>query len=512
MRISPLVLFSLILCAVLTACGADPSVPSTPLSDIPLIPIPVSVSDIEGSFDLQTLSTEPVLSEAAGNVEAYLSEQGNWLSKKLAANANGSAKLTFIADASLPEEGYRLEVLPKGVTIAASTELGSFYGLQTFRQLAEFAAMSDNGRLALGTITDSPRYGYRGLMLDIARHYHKPTEIKRLMDLMAQYKLNRLHLHLTDDQGWRIEIKSWPKLTTVGGSTQVGGKSGGFLTQEAYADLHAYAKTRGIIIIPEIDMPGHTQSALASYPELNCNPKDPNPKLYEGTEVGFSTFCIGKPIVMKFVTDVLTELAAITPGPYLHIGGDESHVTDSTDYRKFIAEVEPVVRGLGKRMVGWDETVTADIDESAVLHFWASKKNAQLAAKKGHKILMSPATNAYLDMQYDSTSRIGLHWAAYIEVDEGYTWDPATLVEGINDDNILGLEAPLWSETVVERGDIDYLVFPRALGYAEMAWSPAAKRDWSTYRTRLAKHAVRLDAQGVAFYRSAKVDWPATRP
>jgi hexosaminidase len=512
MRTSLQTLIALLIVVLLAACSDDTSTPATPLSEIPLIPIPVEIADGEGSLDLKALNSSPELPKADRSLSAYLSEQNNWLSEMIPANMDGSANITFTTDESLPEEGYRLEVLPKGVQIASSTELGSFYGLQTFRQLAEFAATTDGGRLALGTITDQPRYKYRGLMLDIARHYHQPEEIKRLMDLMSQYKLNRLHLHLTDDQGWRIEIKSWPKLTTVGGSTQVGGKSGGFLTQADYADLHAYAKTRGIIIVPEIDMPGHTQSALASYPELNCNPKDPNPQLYEGTEVGFSTFCIGKPIVMEFVTDVLTELARMTPGPYLHIGGDESHVTDSMDYRKFIADVEPVVRGLGKRMIGWDETVTADIDKSAVLHFWHSEENAQLAAKKGHKIIMSPATNAYLDMQYDSTSRIGLHWAAYIEVDQGYDWDPAKFVDGISDDNILGLEAPLWSETVVDRADIDYLIFPRALGYAEMAWSPAGKRDWATYRTRLAKHAPRLDAMGVGFYKSPKVDWPTTRP
>jgi len=512
MRTFQLTFFGLVLSLLLASCGADPSVPATPLSEIPLIPIPVQVADGEGSLDLKSLNSSPDLPETSSTLAAYLSEQDNWLSKAIPANANAEANITFTTDASLPEEGYRLEVLPKGVEIAASTELGSFYGLQTFRQLAEFAATMDGGRLALGTITDQPRYAYRGLMLDIARHYHQPREIKRLMDLMSQYKLNRLHLHLTDDQGWRIEIKSWPKLTTVGGSTQVGGKSGGFLTQDEYADLHAYAKTRGIIIIPEIDMPGHTQAALASYPELNCNPKDPNPQLYEGTEVGFSTFCIDKPVVMKFVTDVLTELAAMTPGPYLHIGGDESHVTDSMDYRKFIAEVEPVVRKLGKRQVGWDETVTANLDKSAVIHIWNSEENANLAVEKGHKVLMSPAKFAYLDMQYDSTSRIGLHWASYIEVDRGYDWDPATVFGGISDENILGLEAPLWSETVVERADIDYLIFPRALGYAEMAWSPAAKREWSSYRTRLAKHAPRLDALGVGYYKSPKVDWPVVAP
>jgi len=486
-------------------CANDVEYDVTPLSEVALIPIPQSVSNTSGNLDVSHFEAFD-LGDSASDLAAYLQEAMAWMPGADENTSTSGASLQFIEDATVPDEGYVLSVLPEGLSIAASSTAGHFYGLQTLRQLLEQAAR-ENGRLALGTVTDGPRFEYRGVMLDIARHFHSPAEIKRVIDLISQYKMNALHLHLSDDQGWRIQINSWPKLTEVGGSTQVGGKRGGFLTQADYTDIVAYAAQRYVTIVPEIDMPGHTQSALASYPELNCNPKDPDPQLYEGTEVGFSTFCIGKPVVMEFVRDVLTELAAITPGPYLHMGGDESHSTDSTDYRNFVAEVEPIVRGLGKRMIGWDEVVTAEIDPSAVVQLWRSEENAKAAVERGHKVLMSPAQFAYLDMQYDSTSRIGLHWAAYIEVDEGYTWDPGTVLSQISDESILGVEAPLWSETVEERSDIDYLMFPRALGYAEIGWSAPELRDWSTYRNRLGAHAGRLDKQGVDFYRSARVDW-----
>ena len=373
---------------------------------------------------------------------------------------------------------------------------GAYYGLQTLRQLLG-EARAGTGTLAVGRIDDRPRYGYRGVMLDVSRHFHQPEEIRRVIELMSHYKMNVLHLHLTDDQGWRIEIKSWPKLTEVGGSTQVGGEGGGFLTQEEYEDLVAFAKTRHVTIVPEVDLPGHTQAALASYPELNCNPKDPDPQLYEGTEVGFSTLCIGKPVVMEFVGDVIRELAAITPGPYLHLGGDESWSTDSMEYRAFMSDAEAVVRANGKRAIAWDEFATAEADESAVVQYWHSAENVKLARAAGRKLIMSPAHRAYLDMQYDSTSRIGLHWAAYISPEHGYTWDPATEVEGVTDADILGVEAPLWSETVVTREDIDYLMFPRLLGYAEIGWTPAGRRDWDTYAPRAERQVEALEARGV---------------
>ena len=463
----------------------------TPLEDYALIPLPTEVTTGVGAASVANLQ----IGQAPTGLQAYLGDDSAaWLNPDTDAAAT---PLAFTTDATLGPEAYRLDILPERINLASGGDAGAFYGLQTLRQLAEEARDNSDARLASGTITDAPRYAYRGVMLDIARHFHGPDEIRRVIDLIARYKMNVLHLHLADDQGWRIEIKSWPKLTEVGGSTQVGGGGGGFLTQAEYSDLVAFAKTRHVTIVPEIDMPGHTQAALASYPELNCNPKDPDPQLYEGTEVGFSTLCIGKPVVMEFVGDVIRELAAITPGPYIHIGGDESHSTDSLDYRRFMRDAEAVVRANGKRAIAWDEFATADADPSAVVQYWHSAENAILARERGHGIIMSPAKYAYLDMQYDSTSRIGLHWAAYITPESGYSWDPAEVEAGITDEHILGVEAPLWTETVATREDIDYLMFPRVLGYAEIAWSPAEKRDWVTYEPRMEAVSTRLEGEGI---------------
>ena len=221
-----------------------------------------------------------------------------------------------------------------------------------------------------------------------------------------------MHLHLADDQGWRIEIKSWPNLTAHGGKTEVGGGDGGFYTQVQYADLIKYAQERFITIIPEIDMPGHTNAALASYPELNCNGKAT--ELYSGVEVGFSTLCTKKEVTYKFIDDVVRELAEITPGPYIHIGGDESHSTPIVDYIPFVNRVQDIVIAHGKKVLGWDEIALTTLKPNTVVQYWAKAENAIKGVAQGAKVLMSPAKNAYLDMQYDSTSTYGLHWAAYI--------------------------------------------------------------------------------------------------
>ncbi len=494
------------------ACNRDAALaePALALSQMGLIPIPNDIQPGTGGLLLSEL-TWLNADEGVDLSAAVLARFAETLPTALSvdpANSEGAA-LRLLTDPELGAEAYRLEVLPTGVNLTARTEAGYFYGLQTMNQLWR-QALADGGVLAAGTITDAPRYGYRGAMLDIARHFHEPAEIRRLIDIMSGYKMNVLHLHLTDDQGWRIEIKGYPRLTAYGGSTQVGGEGGGFLTQEEYKALVAYAAERHVMIIPEVDSPGHTQAALASYPELAC--EGANVDLYEGTEVGFSTLCIGKPEVTKFMQTVITELAAITPGPYLHIGGDESQSTSEEDFAAFIAEMEPMVRAAGKRMIGWDEVATVDVDKSMVVQMWHSEENAAAAVAKGHKLIVSPAKFAYLDMQYDSTSRIGLHWASYIEVDRGYTWDPNTVIGEIPEASILGVEAPLWSETVVTRADIDYLVFPRLLGYAEVGWSQQADRSWETYRQRLSAHAPQMDAAGIEYYRSDLVDWDNPTP
>lgn len=355
-----------------------------------------------------------------------------------------------------------------------------------------------------GVIRDYPRYPWRGLMLDVARHFFPVEEVKRYIDLAAAYKLNRLHLHLTDDQGWRIEIKSWPDLARIGGSTAVGGAEGGFYTQEAYAELVAYAQDRYITLIPEIDMPGHTHAALAAYPELNCD--GIAPPLYTGTKVGFSSLCTTKSITYEFIRDVVREIAALTPGPYIHIGGDEALATDPALYAAFITEVQAIVREHDKTMIGWEEIGQVALDTGTIVQHWASGQ-AVAAANKGAKVIMSPATKTYLDMKYDKDSPLGLDWAGFVNVESAYHWDPARQLPNLDEAAILGLEGCLWTETMATAADREFMLLPRLPGLAEIAWSPSDGRDWAEFRNRLSHHSRRWTMMGQNYHRSPELDW-----
>ncbi len=494
----------------------------TNLSKENVIPKPVSVVTTGDSFDLTDQTDIYVQSESAGllQIGQYLADKLN-PSTGLAIGVKSTSEIPasgniYLAlsenDAELGDEGYELTITDKLVKVTANKPAGLFYGIQTIRQLlpskVELATEQKGPwKIATGTIRDYPEYGYRGSMLDVARHFFGVADVKNYIDQLATYKMNVLHLHLSDDQGWRIEIKSWPNLTAYGAKTEVGGGEGGFYTQEQYTDIVKYAQERFITIIPEIDMPGHTNAAVASYPELNGNGKTPD--LYTGIEVGFSTLDTKKEITYKFIDDVIRELAALTPGEYIHIGGDESHVTKIEDYIPFINRVQDIVEAHGKKVLGWDEIALATLKPNTVVQYWAKAENAIKGVQQGAKVLMSPAVNAYLDMQYDSTSTYGLHWAAYIEVDKGYNWDPASLVPEIKKENIIGIEAPLWSETVSNRLEAEYLIFPRLLGYAEIGWTPAELRNWDEYKVRLASHGERMKAMNISFFPSKVVPWDA---
>ena len=505
-----------ILMAILSQTGCTP----TDLSRENLIPKPVSVNPTGNSFELtkQTVIYIPGESVELKNVAEYLAEKlkpatGFDLEIKPSGEdiIAGNIYFNFAEnEADLGDEGYRLNITDKSINLVANKPAGFFHGIQTIRQLfppkVETSTLQKGPwKIATGEIRDFPTYGYRGAMLDVARHFFEVDEVKSYIDQLAYYKMNVLHLHLTNDQGWRIEIKSWPNLTAHGGSTEVGGGSGGFYTQEQYSDIIKYAQDRYITIIPEIDMPGHTNAALASYPELNCDGKAT--ELYTGTDVGFSTLCTQKEITYKFIDDVIGELAALTPGEYLHIGGDESHATKIEDYIPFINRVQDIVIAHGKKVLGWDEIALSTLKPNTIAQYWAKAENATKAVAQGAKVLMSPAKNAYLDMQYDSTSTFGLHWAAYIEVDKGYNWDPADLVPEIKKENIIGIEAPLWSETVSNLQEAEYLIYPRLAGYAEIGWTPKELRNWENYKVRLANHGERLKAMNINFYPSKLVDW-----
>jgi hexosaminidase len=327
------------------------------------------------------------------------------------------------------------------------------------------------------------------------------------------YKVNVLHLHLTDDQGWRIAIDGWPRLTGVGGSTAVGGGPGGFYTQRDLAAIVSHAAARHMTVVPEIDVPGHVNAALASYAELTCEGR--SPALYTGIGVGFSSLCVREPVTYRFLEDVIGQVAALTPGPYLHIGGDEANSTSREDYITFIGRVRQIVQAHGKRMVGWEQVAVAPLPGTAVAQYWSGASgsdpaadNARAAVRQGVQLVLSPANRVYLDMKYDAGSRLGQDWAGPVEVRASYDWDPATLVDGVSERSVLGVEAPLWTETLASPADIEQMAFPRVAGAAEIGWSPASARSWPGFRARLAAQGPRWTALGVEFHRSPQVPWP----
>lgn len=504
----------------LAGCAGSPSEP-TDLAKNSIIPKPVSVTATGETFTLTAKSDIFVMPGAP----AELTFIGNYLAEKL--NPSTGLDLKVITDGGKPgrgdillsiregdtelgDEGYEIEITGKTLTVSAGKPAGVFHGIQTVRLLLPHeveadAVQSASWVIPTGTIRDYPSYGYRGVMRDVARHFFGPEDIKGYIDQLALYKINVLHLHLSDDQGWRIEIRSWPNLTEHGGKTEVGGGEGGFYTQEEYADIVKYAAERFITIIPEIDMPGHTNAALSSYPELNRDGKATEP--YTGTNVGFSTLDTRSEVTYKFVDDVVREIAALTPGEYFHIGGDESHSTKIDDYIYFVNRVQDIVEAHGKKVIGWDEIAHSTLKPGAVVQYWARAENAIKGISQGAKVLMSPSKYAYSDMQYDTASIYGLHWAAYIEVDDAYNWDPATLVPEITRENIVGVESPLWAETIATEKEAQYLIYPRLPGYAEIGWTQAWLRNWDEYRVRLASHGRRMEIMDLNFYRSPLVDW-----
>ena len=455
-----------------------------------------SAGENEISLTKEWVTVAPDISnQLLETLASQVTELGIEISKK----EEGSANLILNLDATLDVESYRLQVSEEHIEITGGSEAGVFYAWQTLRQLLYNHLWSEETWKAVD-LSDTAKYTYRGYMLDVSRHFFNVETIKSVIDQISLYKINHMHLHLSDDQGWRIEIKSWPELTTTGGTTEVGGGEGGYLTQEDYKEIQRYAQERFITIVPEIDIPGHTNAALASYAELNCDGKAT--ELYTGTEVGFSTLCAEKEVTYTFLSDVFTELAELTEGPYLHIGGDESHVTSDEDYVKIVDFTLEKVIALGKTPIGWDEIANANFDERGISQYWASSDNTSLAASKKASVIISPAAHAYLDMQYDSLTPLGLHWAGYLPVKKSYDWNPETLVEQLDPEQIIGIEAPLWSETLENLQDIEYMTFPRLPGLAEIAWSTKDRRSWEAYKQVLERHLEWFEKKGINTYKS----------
>lgn len=412
---------------------------------------------------------------------------------------------------AIGREGYRLDVTSGVLIVRAATSAGLFNGVQTLRQLLPPQVESRTVRpgpweMPGVHIVDHPRFPYRGVQLDVARHFFTVREVEHYIDLVSMYKVNVLHLHLTDDQGWRIAIDSWPRLATYGGSTQTGGGAGGYYTKDDYREILRYAADHFMTVVPEIDTPGHINAALASYADLNCDGVAPS--LYTGTQVGFSSLCVGKPITREFIEDVMRELAALTPGSYIHMGGDEAKSTTPDDYLQFVNMAQQVIHNDGKYVMGWEEIAAGDLPPHSVIQHWhttsAAKALAQEGVRKGAKVIMSTSPLTYLNRN--------------ASVRQSYEWEPTTLVDGITESDILGVEADMWTLSATVQGfpkgtiddmrDVEFLSFPRMVGIAEIGWSPPTGRSWDEYSRRLAAQAPRWDVMGVNYYRSPDVPWP----
>jgi hexosaminidase len=482
-----------------------------------LVPVPVSLQVTAGSYALSAQTSIIARQDAGLPAATYLAKllRRSTGFPLPVANSGTGIVLDASGEAAFGREGYRLGVADCGVVLTANTGEGLFRGVQTLRQLLPAKVESPSAQhgpwhIAGVQITDSPRFAYRGVMLDVARHFFSVAQVEDYLDRAVAYKVNTFHLHLSDDQGWRIAINSWPRLATVGGRSSVHGDPGGYFTQSDYSAIVQYAKERFITVIPEIDGPGHTNAALASYAKLNCDGHARPP--YTGTSVGFSSLCTGKAITYQFLDDVLGELAALTPGPYLNIGGDEAKTTNHPDYLAYVGKVQQLVRKHGKSLMGWEEIGGAKISSDSVTEHWnpvtgtqAGTEVARQAVAKGVKLVMAPADHAYLDMKYTVRSQLGTEWAGHVEVKQSYAWDPAKLITGVGESHVLGVEAPIWTETMKTPADLHYMAYPRLPGIAEIGWSPAASHSWPSYRLRLAAQGARWTAAGLAFYHSPQV-------
>ncbi len=486
-----------------------------------VVPVPVESKSTGNEYAITADTTIHVDSEAATGVADYLAgllrpATGYELPVVDAPSRGPDGGVSLLlrgAPSKVGDEGYRLNVTTRGVTIRANEAAGLFAGVQTLRQLLPPSVESDTKQAGPwtvpgGHVLDYPRFSYRGAHLDVARHFFPVEDVKQYIDYLAQYKLNHLHLHLTDDQGWRIEIESWPKLTEIGGSTEVGGRPGGYYTRSEYEELVEYAQDRFITVIPEIDMPGHTNAALASYAELNCDGEREDP--YTGIEVGFSSLCVDKPVTYEFIDDVIREVAEMTPGPHIHIGGDEAHQTTEEDYDQFMDQAVAIVEKYDKRPVGWHQILAADPPESTVSQYWYPGREAPdvaEAAQNGIELVASPASRAYLDMKYTEDTELGLDWAGLTTVEDAYRWDPGGFLEGVDESSVKGPETALWSETVETLEDIEFMLFPRMPAVAELGWSPESRTAWEPFRQRLATQGPRWDVQDVNYYESPQVPW-----
>lgn len=493
--------------------------------EIDVIPMPRSVEYHSGNF---TISTETkfytnLSAESRQALTDYL--EGTSLSSvSFAESATGNNGIELnLCDSSIVtgNEAYRIEIDKKGVRLSANTETGIFYGLQTLLQLLN---NGDNKTLPALTINDSPRFPYRGLHLDVSRHFFDKEFVKKQLNAMAYFKMNRLHWHLTDGAGWRIEIKKYPRLTSFAAwrpfdklnDWWVGGRTfceqddpravGGYYTQDDIREVVAYAADRHITIIPEIEMPGHSEEVLATYPELSCSGKP-----YVNAD-----FCIGTEKTFEFLENVLLEVIDLFPSEYIHIGGDEAsksswktcprcqrrmadeHLNSVDELQSYmIHRIEKFLNDHGRKIIGWDEIIEGGLSPTATVMSWRGEEGGIKAVKAGNQAIMTPGKYCYLDAFQDAPNTQPMAIGGYLTLEKVYSFEPVPDSLSTKEaELILGVQGNVWTEHIPTPEHYEYMIYPRILALAEIGWSPSEVKKWDNFHTRALQAVNILREQG----------------
>jgi hexosaminidase len=546
---------SAIIVALQITLGSFFNIAMATAADAPaLVPLPMEMKSLSGNFELKPNTAILVDKDSADamNVGRQLAERiktSAGLDLKISTTdsegkQSGAIRITSKnANASLGAEGYRLEVAPDGIVIVGKDGPGMFYGIQTLMQLLPPQVFSPTKvtdsiawTIPAVEIKDQPRFRWRGMMLDESRHFFNKEEVKNFLDLMAEHKLNTFHWHLVDDNGWRIEIKRYPKLTEVSGwrkgidfgldpkastAYDKDGRYGGFFTQNDVRELLAYAKARYITIVPEIELPGHSAAALTAYPEFSCfgGPYD-----CDSNRMGI--YCIGNDTTFEFLENVLSEVIDLFPGKYIHIGGDE---VDKSNWEKCpkcqdrikqeklnnvnelqsycIKRIEKFLNSKGRTLIGWDEILEGGLAPNATVMSWRNVEAGRDSANSGHDVVMTPTSHCYFDyLQATAGEPRGI--GGFIPLQKVYEFEP--VVPGIATDkakHVMGAAGNLWSEFFPNYAHVQYMAYPRACAMAELTWTNPKLKNWDDFKHRLETQLERLKVQGVN-YRAPKKDDP----
>ena len=532
------------LCAVglslvgLSSCGGSAEEVKSYNQGINIIPAPVSLQQKEGAFKLGTSTKIYASSPEAKVVGEFFASKLNQATgfNVAVVGEEPSSGISLLIDSSLDmgDEGYSLDVESKNVVVKAKTAQGLFYGMQSFLQL--FPAEIESPTVVSGiawkapavSIKDEPRFGYRGIMLDPCRHFMPIENVKKYIDVLSLFKINRLHWHLTDDQGWRIEIKKYPKLTEVG-SKRIEGEGtehSGFYTQEEIKEVVRYAADRFITVVPELELPGHEMAAIAAYPNLSCKGEPGTPRIIWGVED--IVMCPGKEDMFEFLEDVIDEMVPLFPSEYFHIGGDEcpktswekcplcqarirkeglmgdkEHTAEEKLQSYVIQRMEKYLATKGKKIIGWDEILEGGLAPTATVMSWRGEAGGIAAALMDHTVIMTPGGNGmYLDAYQGDPKIEPVTIGGYTPLSKTYGYDPIpdTLKTLGKENFILGVQGNTWAEYMYTEEKRDYMIFPRILAVAEIGWTPLDRKDYKDFERRIENALVRLDGHGINYH------------